>query len=437
MIVVLIICMSIPVVSIPNIYPPKEREPVEFWTFDAKPPLEFYEKLAYSLAERYPKLVTVYSIGRSWRERDIWVIEITSLRLSKDKKTGIAIIGNIHGNEWQSGLAAAYTAWWFATNYEYNNTARKILDNYVLYIVPILNPDGYVEGIRENLRPMDRDGDGVFYSDPYFDTNGDGFISMVYIEDPSTGKKTLIGYESKDFDKDGKPGDDPKRGIDLNRNFNYMWARYDADTGEGAPITELRAGPFPASEPEVQAIQRFLITHPVWALATLHTGEQSVLWPWCYSPEPTPEHDFMSEVAKRMAEVMTEVTGRNYYYKQSYHDYPTAAELIDWSYGRLHIHSYTVEVYAAGTGTYNWGNPIPPDKWEYIGEWQGFSNVWFRTTGRDQIANQLPPDLSRMMQGWLEAAIVMIMSEPSGTGPQIPEYLGFYDVGCCSGVSGH
>ena len=424
---------------------PKNEVPLEFmnWNLTKKPPLEFYDTLIQSIVKRYPNLAKAYVIGHSWRERKIWCIELTSNVKSKESKIPIAIIGNIHGNEWEAGLATIYTAWWFVVNYNYNITARKILDNYILYIIPILNPDGYNQGVRTNLRPTDHNGDGVPFGDPPTDINGDGVISLMYTGTPDSKpeERKFLGYESPDFDNNGIPGDDPKQGVDLNRNFNYMWWRYDADTGYGQ--ARALAGPFPASEPEVQAIQRFLITHPVWALATLHTGELSVLWPWCYSPNPTEDHEFMESVALRMARAMTQVTGRGYYYTQSYYDYPTAAELIDWAYGRLHIHSYTVELYCPGTTPPSWvpmpypfgkpaiwGNPIPEDNWTYVGHLEKWDNVWLRTRGYDVIKDLAPPDLELMLKGWIEASIVMIESEPSGTGPIVPDYIGWYDMPC-------
>ena len=99
----------------------------------------------------------------------------------------------------------------------------------------------------------------------------------------------------------------------------------------------------------MQAVQSFLARHPVAALVTLHTGEQSVLWPWCYTPALTTDNDFMQATAEKMAAAWTATTGRSMYTLQSYNDYPTSSELIDWAWGRLHIHSYTQEVYA-GSG---------------------------------------------------------------------------------------
>ena len=147
--------------------------------------------------------------------------------------------------------------------------------------------------------------------------------------------------------------------------------------------------------------------------------------------------------AMKMAKAMTQVTGRGYYYTQSYYDYPTAAELIDWAYGRLHIHSYTVELYCPGTTPPPWvpmpypfgkpavwGNPIPEDNWTYVGHLEKWDNVWLRTRGYDVIKDLAPPDLELMLKGWLEASIVMIESEPSGAGPIIPDYIGWYDMPC-------
>lgn len=398
--------------------------------WDERHDIEFYGTLLNDLVDEYPKLAETYSIGRSWRERDLWCIELTSQK-HKHKKTGIAIIGNIHGGERESGETAAYAAWWLATNYDDNAVAKKILDEYIIYVIPVMNPDGYVEGVRQNLRPTDHNDDGVQFSDPYFDTNEDGMIATVYIapenEEPWNWSRTernehYLGMESPDFDRNDIPGDDPRRSdIDLNRTFNYMWNYWDAETKVGAKYMG-RAGANPASEPEVQAVQHFLIHHPVYAVITGHTGIQCVLWPWCYNPEPTDDAEFMTEVGTAMAEKYTEVTGRNYYSMQSYDDYPTTAEMIDWTYGRLGIHSYTIEVYSSGTGEYDWGDTRPPYEWVFMGQWEKWDNVWFRN--RPTV---VPPEQGLMCHGLLETAIVMIESEPYGDGPQVPEYFTAYD----------
>lgn len=402
----------------------------------------FYEELADEIGLKYPDISSVYSIGRSWRERDLWMIELTSAVNGTVSKTPIAIIGNIHGPEHESAECAAYSAWWFATNYGKDPVATDILDNYTLYILPIMNPDGFVQSFtyptRENLRPTDHNGDGNTFGDPYFDVNGDGVIAEVYTGDRNSApsERVRMGMESPDFDKNGIPGDDPMRSnIDLNRTFDYMWNRYDGATDIGAKYAT-RSGPYPASEPEVFAVQNFLKANPVWALVSLHTGIQCVLWPWCYTPEPIPENDynFMQKVSMEMSQVWSKTTGRPSYFRQSYHDYPTTAEMIDWAYGRLNIHAYTMEVYASGPrGTGNienycaWGDEIPPDEWIWMGDWQGHENVWFKNTGRAQMVGIAPPDMDLMCEGTKDAIVVMIQSEPFGNGPKVPDYLEYCD----------
>ena len=71
------------------------------------------------------------------------------------------MFGNIHGGEQQSGQSAAYTAWWLATQYGKDPAATKILNKYNVYIVPLINPDGYdwsfYVSTRQNMRPTDNE----------------------------------------------------------------------------------------------------------------------------------------------------------------------------------------------------------------------------------------------------------------------------------------
>ena len=400
--------------------------------------LEFYKTTMDQLAKDYPNVAKVYSIGHSWRERDLWTIEITS-QSNTAKKTGIYVVGNIHGNEHESAESAMYTAWWLVTNSK-EKEVQDLLGKYIIYVTPVMNPDGYVASfqypVRQNMRPTDANGDGKVFSDPYFDVNGDGFISDIYTgaKDSKVEDRKKVGVESKDFDENGIPGDDPKRSkIDMNRTFDYMWNYMDADSdpvrGGDAFGRTYMAGP--ATEPEVRAVQMFMLSHPVYALATLHTGEQSVLYPWCYTDEHVKDYDFMKSTAIKMVEAAEKTTGRPFYEKQSFADYPTAAEMIDWAYGRLGIHAYTIEVYAGGVSaasgddseTHLWGNAYPEDKWEYVGDWQGLKDVWFFTSGYVQMSGKVPPDQDKIVAGTKDAILEMIKSEPHGDGPVVPEYF--------------
>jgi Zinc carboxypeptidase len=412
-------------------------------------------KMLQDLHTAYPQTTSLFSIGHTWQERQLWCLELSAPIFSARWKTGVAMFGNIHGGEQQSGMSAAYTAWWLATQYGKDAKATKILRQYNVYIVPLINPDGYQRSFlvstRTNMRPTDHNGIAGPFSDPRVDLNGDGVIAQLYQQTSGTppdagtivtsstaptGVERLNGitqYEARDADGNGIFGDDDfGSNVDMNRNFDYLWNFHDVSVipnlGANAWTS---AGPDVASEPEVKAVQNFLITHKVAALSTLHTGEQSVLWPWCYSPQPTTDDAFMSSVAGNMVSAWSTTTGRPMYKMTSYNDYPTSAELIDWAWGRLHIHAYTQEVYTPNTRdatndptAFDWYyRPNPTDQWIYIGDFQGQHNIWFRNTGSAQMQGKPAIYQDKMVAGVKDSFVVMALSEPHGAGEIVPDWI--------------
>jgi predicted deacylase len=83
--------------------------------------------------------------------------------------------------------------------------------------------------------------------------------------------------------------------------------------------------------------------HPRAAVA-YHSGEEAVLWPWCYAPSRSNDHDVFYTLSRRSAEAMGV---RNY--EQSYFDYPTEGEFTDYAYMRHDTLAVTVEVSNAKT----------------------------------------------------------------------------------------
>lgn len=422
------------------------------------------EKQLASINQAYPSITSLYPIGHSWQERALWCMELTDPSVDKEEKTGIAVLANIHGGERESAACAMYFAWWLTEN-SCSEQVSDLLRRYDIYVVPVINPDGYeqsfVYNTRQNLRPVDANGDGVAFSDPYTDIDGDGFISVLYRgtadAQPDPQSAPVFGMESPDWDGNGIPGDDPRNsGIDMNRTFDYQWNRFDVDTVETGVVganAYNRAGSSAATEPEVQAVQNFLLNNKIDALASLHTGIQSVLYPWCYRAydEAADSENilYMKEVAQKMAEAFQATTGRGFYSKSSYEDYPTSAELIDYAYGRLNIDAYTIEVYNGGKSengnlaACKWENDLPEASWTFydqdalsamgldpstlcsqdgqpLAENEG---LWFYTSSRAKTVTGAPEDQQLMAEGCKDALLVMIESEPNGQGYTKPDYL--------------
>lgn len=412
----------------------------------------------------YPKISALYPIGHTWQERTIWCMEFTDAAVAREEKTGVAVMANIHGGERESASCAMYFAWWLSEN-SASERVQQLLSDYVIYIIPVINPDGYEQSFiyntRQNLRPVDANGDGVAFSDPYTDLDGDGYIATIYrgTADCQPDRKTepVFGMESPDWDQNGLLGDDPRNsGIDMNRTFDYQWNRFDVDTVESGVIganAYRSAGSGAATEPEVQAVQNFLLNNEIDALATLHTGIQCVLYPWCYRAYDAEKDSesilYMKEVAEKMAAAYQETTGRGFYTKSSYEDYPTSAELIDYAYGRLNIDAYTIEVYNGGKSENGdladckWEDELPAETWAFYTQeeltqlglnvasligWDGAplaedEGLWFYTGARAQMVDRAPADQAVMVEGCKDALLVMIDSEPNGQGYTKPAYL--------------
>ena len=365
---------------------------------------EFFTNLMEELAATYPEYCTMYSLGHTAQEREMWCLEITNYANDADK-TGIAIYGEIHGDEMESGECGMYIPWWILVNSS-SEYVQYMLDNYIIYCIPVINVDGKEESftynVRDNVSPNDADGDGIPFSDPYTDVDGDGFISDVFIGESGLDltkaegswfglsidgvELESVGMESPDWNLDGELGNDPRdSGIDMNRTFDYQYATYDITTYNPNGVTYTGSqemsvvgdnswrtngqGNDRSGELEVQAIDKFFETHEIAAMVTLHTGIQTVLWPWCYREATEDDTDLaeMAVIGKQMAEAASEAASadgvtRNFYYRSSWSDYPTAAELIDYCYGRFGIHAYTIEVYEPGSS-----DPDTEDDFEMYG----------------------------------------------------------------------
>ena len=104
-----------------------------------------------AMAEQYPDVTELYSIGRTHQERDLWCLEITNEATPKEGKTGIGVLANIHGGERESAASGLYTAWWL-TLCSSDEYVKSLLDNYVVYVVPVINPDGYEQSFVTALQ---------------------------------------------------------------------------------------------------------------------------------------------------------------------------------------------------------------------------------------------------------------------------------------------
>ena len=254
----------------------------------------------HDLAEAYPELVTLRSIGKSVAERDIWLVTINNAKTGPDtQKTAIFIDGNIHGNEIQAAETVLYTAWYLTKSYGRIEKLTKLIDERAFYLVPMENPDGRdtwfnqpatPHYLRGGVKPTDNDYDGLYDEDPPDDLDGDGHITRMWKQDPlgryerdpdddrffrrvdndkPPGGWTPVGQEGIDNDGDGQINEDGPGGYDPNRNWPSDWQ---------PNYIQFGAGDYPFSLPETRAIGEFVLAHPnIAAYQSYHNAGGMIL----------------------------------------------------------------------------------------------------------------------------------------------------------------
>ncbi|XP_053989672.1 carboxypeptidase M-like [Hylaeus volcanicus] len=114
---------------------------------------------------RFQNLTALYSIGKSVKGRDLWVMVVSASPYEHMiGKPDVKYVANIHGNEAVGRELMLHLIHYFVTNYGSDPYVTWLLDNTRIHILPSMNPDGfevskegYCEGAqgRYNARGFD------------------------------------------------------------------------------------------------------------------------------------------------------------------------------------------------------------------------------------------------------------------------------------------
>lgn len=346
-----------------------------------------FETILKQLNQAFPELTRLVSIGQSVGGRTIWCLQVTALDHGDvNRKAGMYIDGNIHGNEVQGGEAVLYTAWYLCHQYGKLGKITSLLNDRVFYLVPTINPDGRdtwlhnahtASSSRTGIAPTDNDRDGLFDEDDAEDLNGDGMITQMRIRDPQgrykphpdfpdmlmvrvkpgeIGQYSLLGQEGIDNDQDGRINEDGLGGYDMNRNWAFDWQPEFVQRG---------AKDYPFCLPETRAISKFVTAHPnIAAAQSYHNAGGMIL--------RGPGRDG-GELHAQDAQVLTAMADRGEqilpYYRSMviYKDlYTTWGSELDWFYGARGILTYSNEMWSSRNLYKNGESPSSEQNAEFI-----------------------------------------------------------------------
>lgn len=285
---------------------------------DPRSSLTFYQRY-HNLGDIYdwinrttqdnPSTVKAILIGSSYEKRPLYALKLSFN--NRPNKKAMWIDCGIHAREW---IAPAFCLWFVHHSlafYRINQDITQILDNMDVYVLPVMNPDGY------------------HYT---WTTN------RMWRKNRSIKKgSTCVG-------------------VDLNRNFDANWC---TEGASDQPCSEIYCGAFPESEPEAQAVADFLRSHKdtVQLYLTIHSYSQMLLFPYSCTFDEAENHKDLLEMAQEAAQKI-----RRYY--RSIYKVGSGAKTIylapggsdDWAYDLGIKYSFTFELQDRG----HYGFLLPP-----------------------------------------------------------------------------
>ncbi|KAF7656642.1 hypothetical protein LDENG_00038270, partial [Lucifuga dentata] len=101
-------------------------------------------RLLKSLAQKYPHIAKLSSIGRSVEGRELWVMRITKDPNAEGPgKPKFKYVGNMHGDETVSRQVLVYFVEYLLSKYGEEPRITELVNTTDIYIMPSMNPDGF------------------------------------------------------------------------------------------------------------------------------------------------------------------------------------------------------------------------------------------------------------------------------------------------------
>jgi len=275
--------------------------------FSGYPDLAGVELFLKQECAAYPRLAELYALGVTAQSRTIWALRLsgTGSGLNPDpapadsNKPRLLFTALTHSDEWISPPAVLYTIHMLVSGYDHDAEIRRILDNAELWFVPVVNPDGYAYA-RETDRAWRKN-------------------------------RAVHGEHAV--------------GVDINRNFDFMWNARGGFSRD--PDSRFYMGPGPASEPETRALQDLAARMFFTAAVDVHSYGRRILFPWGHTRTPCALDRLFRALAADMAGAISAGGGGSYTPSRMSRIYPAGlptGTLMDYLYGTYGTVAFTIEL---------------------------------------------------------------------------------------------
>jgi murein tripeptide amidase MpaA len=204
-----------------------------------------------------------FTYGKSIEGRTLYGLRIFSPGTHNPSKPTLSIVANAHAREWISTMTSQFIMANLLEGYAKNPEVKNILDKLNVYIIFMLNPDGY------------------HYS----------------------------CTKSRLWRKNRNPNSGKYYGVDLNRNFGTGYG-IGASSSESS---ETYKGKFAYSEPEVKAVDDFFKNNrQIVGGLDLHSYSQLILRAYSYKSAASPDEAQLKKMGAEMQEAIKSVHKETY-----------------------------------------------------------------------------------------------------------------------------
>ncbi|KAI9172626.1 Metallocarboxypeptidase A-like protein [Paramyrothecium foliicola] len=258
--------------------------------FESYHPLDEHFQFLEDIAAAFPDNSEVFTAGYSLENRPIQGIHLWG----RDGPGKEAIIwhGTVHAREWISAPTVEYMLYKIVDGYKKRACSSvRTLDNYDFYIMPVVNPDGFV----------------------YTHT---------------TDRLWRKNRQARSFDA--------CVGTDVNRNWPYKW---DVPGGSSTnPCSQTYRGEAPADTPEMVVLTNHTLgiseTTGIKFFVDWHAFSQLIMLPYGWSCNATAaNNDYQMKLAAGVHDAIEAVNGLDFVYGPTCPTiYQTSGVSMDWAY---------------------------------------------------------------------------------------------------------
>ncbi|XP_015908741.1 carboxypeptidase B-like [Parasteatoda tepidariorum] len=267
-----------------------------------------YEEIKFLMAElstKYPKLVKIERIGKTYENRPIHSLKISSGDSSN--KSAIIIECGIHANEWSPVAVCAYLADQLIENYGRQSEITSLLDKYEFNIILVANPDGYVYTWTKD---------------------------RMWRKSRSRSVNDFTGY---------------CRGADVNRNFDIEHCGVGSSND---PCQNSYCGDEAFSEGESRALRDLMKSREGRTLAyfAIHSFSQFWMTPYGITEDLPPNYSELERVANIGMDALHKEYNTDYMFGTIFRTiYPASGSSIDYAYIKQGIkYAYALELRDTG-----------------------------------------------------------------------------------------